>query len=163
MDGFELSVRQRWTEPDEVLLQQSQRNRHQNLRHTVSRQTTHSRGVVQHDRVTSVCVVVCVRNLLCAPARAAAGLHRHSFSRVIHVLHLHTHTHTHTHTTHTHTHHTHNTHLRVSACVTGVKNSTVCVCVCVCVSCTVCVCLCVFVTNEDIPLYNGTGMTGITR
>ncbi len=40
----------------------------------------------------------------------------------------------------------------------------VCVCVCVCV-CVVCVCECecvharVFVTNEDIHLYNGTGMT----
>ncbi len=27
----------------------------------------------------------------------------------------------------------------------------------------VCVCVCVFVTNEDINLYNDTGMTGITR
>ncbi len=30
---------------------------------------------------------------------------------------------------------------------------------CVCV----CVCVCAFVTNEDINLYNDTGMTGITR
>ncbi len=38
----------------------------------------------------------------------------------------------------------------------------VCVCVCVCVVCVcvcVCVCECIFVTNEDIHLYNDTGIT----
>ncbi len=38
-------------------------------------------------------------------------------------------------------------------------------CVCVCVYVCVCVCVfaCIFVTNENINLYNDTGMTGITR
>ncbi len=44
----------------------------------------------------------------------------------------------------------------------------VCVCVCVCVGVGVCVCVCVcvcacvFVTNENMNLYNDTGMTSIT-
>ncbi len=37
------------------------------------------------------------------------------------------------------------------------------VCVCVCVRERVCVCVRVFVTNQDIDLYNDTGMTGIAR
>ncbi len=36
-------------------------------------------------------------------------------------------------------------------------------CVCVCVYVCVYVFACIFVTNEDINLYNDTGMTGITR
>ncbi len=42
----------------------------------------------------------------------------------------------------------------------------VCVCVCVCVVCVcVCVCVCVrvFVTNQDIDLYNDTGMTQVLQ
>ncbi len=47
----------------------------------------------------------------------------------------------------------------------------VCVCVCVCVSVrvSVCVCVCecvsvrVFVTNQDIDLYNDTGMTQVLQ
>ncbi len=35
--------------------------------------------------------------------------------------------------------------------------------VCVCESESVCECVRVFVTNEDIDLYNDKGMTGITR
>ncbi len=37
----------------------------------------------------------------------------------------------------------------------------VCVCVCVCIY--VCVCVRVFVTNQDIDLYNDTGMTQVLQ
>ncbi len=43
--------------------------------------------------------------------------------------------------------------MRVRACV--VVNDCVCVCVCVCVR--------VFVTNQDIDLYNDTGMTQVLQ
>ncbi len=38
-----------------------------------------------------------------------------------------------------------------------------CVCVCVCVVCVCVVCVRVFVTNQDIDLYNDTGMTQVLQ
>ncbi len=38
-----------------------------------------------------------------------------------------------------------------------------CVCVFVCVCVCVCVCVRVFVTNQDIDLYNDTGMTQVLQ
>ncbi len=50
-------------------------------------------------------------------------------------------------------------------CVCGGVCVCVCVCECVWVGVCVCVCVCVrvFVTNQDIDLYNDTGMTQVLQ
>ncbi len=48
-------------------------------------------------------------------------------------------------------------------CVWCVVVCGVCACVCVCESVVVCVCARVFVTNQDIDLYNDTGMTQVLQ
>ncbi len=53
-------------------------------------------------------------------------------------------------------------------CVSESVSVCVCVCVCVwrervCVCVCVCVCVRVFVTNQDIDLYNDTGMTQVLQ
>ncbi len=57
----------------------------------------------------------------------------------------------------------------MKVCECECVNLCVCVCVCVCVRVCVCVCVCVcesvrvFVTNQDIDLYNDTGMTQVLQ